>query len=55
MKRSTKLLWTAGTATLSVAGLIIRIVSRAREKMFEQKFEEQELQILEGEGGICVS
>ena len=56
MKISKTMLWTTvGTMAMSGVGLIIEITRRNRERVVERKFEEQELQVLEGEGGICLS
>ncbi len=50
------MLWgTIGTMAMSGVGLLIRTVSRYRAKLFDQRFLQHELAVLEGEGGICLS
>ncbi|MDB6024278.1 MAG: hypothetical protein JWM68_501 [Verrucomicrobiales bacterium] len=49
------MLWTTvGTMAATGVGLIIEITRRYRERVFEKEFEQHELQVLEGEGGICL-
>ena len=56
MKLSKTMLWgTIGTMAMSGVGLMIRTISRYRAKLSEQQFLQQELAVLEGEGGICHS
>ena len=55
MKISKTMLWTTlGTVTLGGIGLLMKTIRRYQEKVSDSQFLQQELEILEGEGGICL-
>ncbi len=55
MKISKTMLWTTiGTIAAGGVGVFLRAIHRCRERVFEEKFLQQELDVLEGEGGICL-
>jgi hypothetical protein len=55
MKLLKTMLWaTIGTVAMGGAGLVIRTIRHCRDKIAEREFEQQELAVLEGEGGICL-
>jgi len=51
MKLSRTILWTVGTLTM---GYVYKKMVNYREKVFDRKLMQQELEVLEGEGGICL-
>ena len=58
MSISKKTLWTVGTlGTIAMGGVgwAIKTLHRVKERVADRKFLQQELAILEGEGGICLS
>jgi hypothetical protein len=56
MKISRTMLWTTvGTMAAGGVGLLVKAVQRQREKQFDQQLLEHEIDVLEGEGGICLS
>lgn len=56
MRISKKMLWTTlGSVAVGGVGLVLRTIHHYRQRMWEREFEQQELQVLEGEGGICLN
>lgn len=56
MNVSKKLLWTTvGTMAVGCLGYMLTTVRHYRRKVSDREFLKQELAVLEGEGGICLT
>lgn len=54
MKLSKTILWAVGGIAMAGMAYAYKAALNYREKAFEEKLVKQELETLEGEGGICL-
>ena len=55
MRLSKATMLALGSLAVAGAGYVYKTLVDHRDKVFDKKLTEQELEILEGEGGICLS
>ena len=55
MRLNKTVLWTVGGLAMAGVAYAYKSMVNYRDKAIEEKLAQQELEVLEGEGGICLS